>query len=81
MMKLQTLKRQAFWRNSQWVASGFLWATWLMHDVANIAVFLPRKIDPMLFILVMVYFVILIYYIFWREGGADSKNRFGKNRH
>ncbi len=66
-------KRQAFWRNSQWVASGFLWATWLMHDVANIAVFLPRKIDPMLFILVMVYFVILIYYIFWREGGQIQK--------
>ena len=66
-------KRQAFWRNSQWVASGFLWATWLMHDVANIAVFLPRKIDPMLFILVMVYFVILIYYIFWREGRPIQK--------
>ena len=66
-------KRQAFWRNSQWVASGFLWATWLMHDVANIAVFLPRKIDPMLFILVMVYFVILIYYIFWREGAPIQK--------
>ena len=66
-------KRQAFWRNSQWVASGFLWATWLMHDVANIAVYLPRKIDPTLFILVMVYFVILIYYIFWREGGPIQK--------
>jgi phosphate/sulfate permease len=66
-------KKQAFWRNSQWIASGFLWATWLMHDVANIAVYLPRKIDPMLFILVMLYFVGLLYYIFWREGGPIQK--------
>ena len=66
-------KKQAFWRNSQWIASGFLWATWLMHDVANIAVYLPRKIDPMLFILVMLYFVGILYYIFWREGGQIQK--------
>jgi len=30
-----------FWRNAVWVTSAFLWATWLMHDVANIAVYLP----------------------------------------
>ena len=66
-------KKQAFWRNSKWIASGFLWATWLMHDVANIAVYLPRKIDPMLFILVMLYFVGLLYYIFLREGGPIQK--------
>jgi len=64
---------QSFWRNAQWVASGFLWCTWLMHDVANIAVYLPRKIDPMLFIMVMGYFVILLFYIFWREGGVIQK--------
>ncbi len=27
----------AFWRNAVWVTAAFLWATWLMHDVANIA--------------------------------------------
>lgn len=57
-------KRQVFWRNSQWVASGFLWCTWLMHDVANIAVYLPRKLSPILFILVISYFIILLFYIF-----------------
>ena len=31
-----------FWRNSVWVTSAFLWATWLMHDVANIAVYLTK---------------------------------------
>ena len=66
-------KRQVFWRNSQWVASGFLWCTWLMHDVANIAVYLPRKLSPILFILVISYFIILLFYIFWREGGSIQK--------
>ena len=28
-----------FWRNSVWVSSAYLWAVWLSHDVANIAVF------------------------------------------
>ena len=32
-----------FWRNSVWVTSGWLWWVWLSHDVANIAVYLPRQ--------------------------------------
>ena len=35
----------AFWRNSVWVSSGWLWWVWLSHDVANIAVYLPRQLD------------------------------------
>ena len=34
-----------FWRNSVWVTSGWLWWVWLSHDVANIAVYLPRELD------------------------------------
>ena len=34
-----------FWRNSVWVTSGWLWWVWLSHDVANIAVYLPRQLD------------------------------------
>lgn len=33
------------WRVGQWVTSGFLWCTWIMHDAANIAVYLPRSLD------------------------------------
>ncbi len=32
------------WRVLQWVATGFLWYSWLSHDMANIAVFLPRQL-------------------------------------
>lgn len=33
------------WRPIQWLVSGVLWAVWLMQDAANIAVFLPRKLN------------------------------------
>ena len=33
---------KTYWRIAQWVATGGLWYTWLSHDIANIAVFLPR---------------------------------------
>ena len=33
-----------WWSIGQWVTTGFLWWTWLSHDMANIAVFMPRQI-------------------------------------
>lgn len=33
------------WMIVQWLVSGSLWAVWLMQDGANIAVFLPRKLE------------------------------------
>ena len=58
-----------FWRNAVWVSSGYLWATWLMHDVANIAVYLPRQLNVPLLLIVLFYFTILLFYIFYRRGG------------
>jgi len=63
----------AFWRNSVWVTTAFLWATWLMHDVANIAVYLPRKLDFSLLVIVLIYFTILLFYIFYIHGGPIQK--------
>ena len=37
--KVENIKQ---WRVFQWLTTGFLWYTWLSHDMANIAVFLPR---------------------------------------
>ena len=62
-----------FWRNSVWVTSGWLWWVWLSHDVANIAVYLPRQLSPTLLITVMVYFTILLFYIFYIHGGPIQK--------
>ena len=33
------------WMVVQWLVSGSLWAVWLMQEGANIAVFLPRKLE------------------------------------
>jgi phosphate/sulfate permease len=63
----------AFWRNSVWITTAFLWATWLMHDVANIAVYLPRKLDFSLLVIVLIYFTILLFYIFYIHGGPIQK--------
>ncbi len=63
-------RAKKFWRVFQWCSTGFLWFTWLSHDVANIAVFLPRQIEFWQLILVLVFFVIGLAYIFYNRGGA-----------
>ena len=66
-------KWAGFWRNSVWVTSGWLWWVWLSHDVANIAVYLPRQLDVTLLSAVLIYFTILIFYIFYINGGPIQK--------
>ena len=63
----------SFWRNAVWVSSAYLWAAWLSHDVANIAVYLPRQLDITLLLIVVTYFTILLFYIFYIQGGAIQK--------
>ena len=70
--------RIAFWRNSVWVSSAYLWAAWLSHDVANIAVYLPRQVDFWLLAVVLAYFTILLFYIFYIHGGPIQKVVFDK---
>ena len=45
-------QRQAHpaWTFAQWTVSGLLWAVWVMQDGANVAVFLPRKLDTFQFL-------------------------------
>ena len=62
-------EHKAYWRVGQWVTTGFLWWTWLSHDMANIAVFLPRTLTPDLMIMISVIFVGGLWFMF-REGGG-----------
>ena len=39
------------WNVVQWVVSGTLWGVWVMQDGANIAVFLPRQLDFVQFLI------------------------------
>ena len=34
-----------YWRVAQWTTSAYLWFAWLQHDLANIAVYLPRPVS------------------------------------
>ena len=43
-----------------WASSAYLWAAWLSHDVANIAVYLPRQLNITLLLIVISYFTILL---------------------
>lgn len=33
------------WVVAQWITSGTLWSVWIMQDAANIAIYLPRRLD------------------------------------
>ena len=39
-----------YWMVLQWITSGTLWAVWIMQDAANIAVFLPRQLNVVEFV-------------------------------
>jgi hypothetical protein len=57
------------WRIVQWFATGFLWYSWLSHDIANIAVFLPRQLPFSDLVIVLLILVSGLAYIFWKRGG------------
>jgi len=59
------------WKVAQWIATCFLWHQWLAHDIANVAVFLPRGTD-LSFELLCVFLVILVAglgRLFYMHGG------------
>ena len=57
------------WRIAQWCSTGFLWYTWLSHDLANIAVYLPRQLSVEWMMFISLVFVSLLGWIFYEKGG------------
>ena len=62
-------EHKKYWRIGQWFTTAFLWWTWLSHDMANIAVFLPRQIPFDMMIVISAIFVGGLWWMF-REGGG-----------
>ena len=62
-------EHKVYWRIGQWVTTGFLWWTWLSHDMANIAVFLPRQVPFDLMVMISLVFVIGLWFMFRERGG------------
>ncbi len=69
--KFNLVKREhrAYWRTAQWASTGFLWFSWLSHDMANIAVFLPRPLPLELLFVAMAVLVFWLGIIFKTSGG------------
>ena len=61
------------WRVAQWTTTGFLWWTWLSHDMANIAVFLPRQLPIEFMFIISVIFILGLGYMFRERGGKIQK--------
>ncbi|MHA1540203.1 MAG: hypothetical protein ACTSXQ_06990 [Alphaproteobacteria bacterium] len=62
-------KKVRRWRVTQWFATGFLWASWLSHDMANIVVYLPRQLDVYWLIFVLAVMVTGLGIVFFSHGG------------
>ena len=57
------------WRVAQWCTTGFLWFTWLSHDLANIAVFAPRQMSLEYLLGSIMLLVTTLGYVFYHRGG------------
>ena len=66
-------KNKIKWRVAQWCSTGFLWYTWLSHDLANIAVYLPRQLSVEWMVFISIVFTSLLAWIFYEKGGKIQK--------
>lgn len=73
--KFNTVKKEhrVHWRVAQWLSTGLLWFTWLAHDMANIAVFLPREMPFWMLCGVIVTLSFWLAYIFRTRGGKIQR--------
>ncbi len=68
------------WNIGQWAVSGLLWAVWVMQDGANIAVFLPRRLDLTQFIIFCSVIFIGLGLLFKLRGDKIQKVVSDKSR-
>ena len=62
-----------WWIVAQWCSTGFLWSQWLIQDLANIYVFLPRELPAGWLFVSIVFMLGLLAFIFYTHGGAIQK--------
>ena len=61
------------WIVLQWLATAFLWSQWLIQDLANIFVYLPRQVSVSLLGISLLLMLLLHAMIFRQRGGAIQK--------
>jgi len=66
-------KKSLEWTFGLWTSTAFLWSTWIMHDVANIFVYLPRNFNVWGLIATLILFVSMLALICYVRGGEIQK--------
>jgi len=62
-------RKNIFWRIAQTLTTALLFGTWLMHDMVNIAVFLPAWFGLDVMLLISALFLLGLLYTFYINGG------------
>lgn len=62
-----------YWVALQWASTGWLWSMWLIQDLANIYVYLPRKLTLTELLISLAALLALHAWIFKNKGGAIQK--------
>lgn len=63
-------QHSSMWMALQWLSTAFLWSQWLIQDLANIFVYVPRQVPFEFLIFAISVFVILLGMILYQRGGA-----------
>ncbi len=71
--KWKKQRKIIFWRVLQTCTTVLLFSTWLMHDMVNIAVFLPKEITYPILLTISGLFTLALAYTFYIDGGPVGK--------
>lgn len=72
-LKTAEQKPAAYWVGLQWASTAFLWSQWLIQDLANIFVYLPRPLNLPMLVAATVLMLVLHAVIFKRRGGEIQR--------
>lgn len=68
LQKLNKGEAKPYWKVLQWGISGTLWCMWIMHDAANVAIFLPRSLGVFEFLAFALTIFIGLGVLFYMRG-------------
>lgn len=68
-----TGEAKPYWRVIQWITSGALWSVWVMQDIANVAVYLPRSLNTYQFVGFVLFIFVGLGILFYLRGDKIQK--------
>ena len=73
LMENQDDEIPTYWIVIQWLVTALLWSQWLIQDLANIFVFLPRDLGINWLLFGLVVLVVMQGLMFYQKGGPIQK--------